>query len=109
MRIVWTTIEGAVWAVFLVAYIGFARLIPTRLSRLSASVGIVSYSMYLLHFVVIYIVTVKGWYLDLPTGPVADALLTTLLVVTPVTLALSALSYQVIERPFLALRTRYYR
>ena len=26
LRIVWTTIEGAVWAAFLVAYIGFARL-----------------------------------------------------------------------------------
>lgn len=108
LRIVWTTIEGALWAVFLVAYIGFARLIPAWVSRPIASVGIVSYSMYLMHFVVIYIMTEKGWYLDLPTGPVADALLTTLLVVAPVTLALSALSYRVIEQPFLALRTRYY-
>jgi peptidoglycan/LPS O-acetylase OafA/YrhL len=69
----------------------------------------VSYSVYLLHFVVIYIITVKGWYLDFATGPVVDALLTTLLIATPATLLLSALSYHVIERPFLALRSSYYR
>ena len=34
-------------------HLGFARLIPARVSRLIASVGIVSYSIYLLHFVVI--------------------------------------------------------
>jgi peptidoglycan/LPS O-acetylase OafA/YrhL len=52
---------------------------------------------------------VKGWYLDFATGPVVDALLTTLLLATPVTLVLAALSYHVIERPFLALRSSYYR
>ncbi len=109
LRIAWGTVEGALWAAFLVAYLGFARLVPARLSRLIASVGIVSYSIYLLHFVVIYIITVKGWYLDFATGPVVDALLTTLLLATPVTLLLAALSYHVIERPFLALRSSYYR
>ena len=109
LRIAWGTVEAALWAAFLVAYLGFARLIPARVSRLIASVGIVSYSIYLLHFVVIYLITVKGWYLVLGTGPVVDALLTTLLVATPVTLLLSALSYHVIERPFLGLRSSYYR
>ena len=109
LRIAWGTIEGALWAVFLVAYLGVAPLIPARLSRLIASVGIVSYSIYLLHFVVIYLITVQGWYLDFATGPVVDALLTTLLIATPVTLLLAALSYHAIERPFLALRSAYYR
>lgn len=109
LRIAWGTVEAALWAAFLVAYLGFARLIPAPVSRLIASVGIVSYSIYLLHFVVIYVIAVKGWYLDFATGPVVDALLTTLLLATPVTLVLAALSYHLIERPFLALRSSYYR
>jgi len=109
LRIVWGTVEAALWAAFLVAYLGFARLVPARASRLIASVGIVSYSIYLLHFVVIYLITVKGWYLAWVGRPVIDALLTTALVALPVTLALSALSYHVVERPFLALRSAYYR
>ncbi len=108
-RILWTTLEGMVWALFLVSYLSFARLIPEKLSRGIASVGIISYSVYLIHFVIIYLLVTKGWYLDFGLSVIMNALLNTLILALPSTLLISALSYYLIERPFLRLRTKYYR
>ena len=65
------------------------------------------YSIYLLHLVVIAQLVAHRWTWQ-PTGNgYVDALATTAFIATPIVLALSTLTYQVVERPFLRLRGPY--
>ena len=77
--------------------------------RVVARIGEISYSIYLVHFIVIWMLV----RYDLPlafTGRLAvDAVLETGLVALPVTLAIAGLTYHFVERPFLRLRGRYHR
>jgi peptidoglycan/LPS O-acetylase OafA/YrhL len=106
-RILWPPVEGAVWALFIGGYLTVADRLPAALSRALAAIGTVSYSIYLLHFVVIGQLIAHRWSWQ-PTGNgYVDALLTTACVATPLILALSTLTYYVVERPFLSLRGPY--
>jgi peptidoglycan/LPS O-acetylase OafA/YrhL len=106
-KILWPPIEGACWALTIGGYLAIADRLPAALSRAIAAVGAVSYSIYLLHFLVIQQLVLRGWFWR-PTGDgYVDALVTTASVATPAILALSALSYYVVERPFLSLRRPY--
>lgn len=106
-KIVWPPVEGAVWALFIGGYLTVADRIPGLLSRALAAVGTVSYSIYLLHFLVIAQLVDHRWGWR-PTGNGhVDALLTTACLATPIILAASALTYLVVERPFLRLRGPY--
>jgi peptidoglycan/LPS O-acetylase OafA/YrhL len=108
-RVIWVDVEGVVWAVFIGAYVSLFAGFTGRASRLLAKVGEMSYSIYLLHVVVI------GWVLTQPAmwlhvgGPVTSAAVTGILVVLPITLAVSMLTYHGIERPFLTMRGNYHR
>ncbi len=109
-RIGWGTLEAALWGAFVLGWVGSATRLPATLSRVLAAIGTISYSMYLLHFIVIDAIAGSGLLLQ-PAGasPAAAALLSTALLVLPVTLLLSALSYRLVERPFLRLRGVYAR
>ena len=65
-----------------------------------------SYGIYLLHMPVIFLVSVRGWGIDVG-GPVVSATLTALAVVLPCSILLATLSFAGIEAPFLSLRRRY--
>ena len=76
-------------------------------SRTDRIARTVSYSIYLLHFLVLHQLIAHGvvWQ---PTGRAhTDALITTVTIALPLSLALSSLTYFVIERPFLSLRRQY--
>jgi len=104
---VWPTIEGLVWAMFICAYVPVAKRIPQLLSRGLSRIGEVSYSTYLLHVSILIVIGANGWFLR-PTGVLKfDVLVTTLVVVLPVVLAVSALSYYAVEKPFLGMRVKY--
>ena len=106
-KIVWPPVEGAVWAAFIGGYLTVADRLPGLVSRALAAVGTISYSIYLLHFLVIEQLVGHRWGWR-PTGNgYADALLTTACLVTPIVLAASTLTYLVVERPFLRLRGPY--
>jgi peptidoglycan/LPS O-acetylase OafA/YrhL len=106
-KIAWPTIEGAMWACVIVTYIAFGRLLPYPISWGASKVGEISYSVYLIHSVVIVGIIRHGLYLR-PTGNgYYDALVTTLLVALPVVLAVSLLTYHTIELPFLKMRPKY--
>lgn len=107
-KIIWPTLEGATWAMFILAYLACSQGLPAGLAKIMSWPGLISYSIYLLHFSVISIVIAQGWYLPLPLPPVIAALLNTLLWL-PVILVLASLSYRYIEKPFLNLRLRYHR
>jgi peptidoglycan/LPS O-acetylase OafA/YrhL len=108
-KILWPTLEGILWAAFVIGYVDCANAATGLWSRVLAKIGEISYSIYLVHFVVIWTL-VK---LALPFAPsgryVVDALLETLLVALPITLAVSSLTYRFVELPFLRLRGRYHR
>jgi peptidoglycan/LPS O-acetylase OafA/YrhL len=108
-KIAWPTLEGLLWAAFLVGYVDFVKDAAGPGSRALAWVGGISYSIYLTHYIVIDGLIGHGWTIA-PTGRVVvDALLNTLLVALPLTLLVSALTYRFVELPFLRLRGRYLR
>lgn len=61
-KIWWPTLEGAMWAFFIVSYLSAGRYLPALIARAVTSIGEVSYSVYLLHFAVIFAVIKKSAY-----------------------------------------------
>lgn len=107
-RLIWPTLEGLGWAAFILGYLSIARWLPQRVSALLIALGTISYSMYLVHFVVINIfISHKLLWLVPGLGEHANALLISTVGVLPVVLMISTLTYHVIEKPFLQLRHTY--
>lgn len=103
------TVTGIVMAAVVLGWVSTVSSERAWWSRLLARLGEISYSLYLTHFMVLSILVSK---VDLPalTGsPWQDALVWSVLVYLPVSVALAALTYSVIEKPFLELRRRYVR
>lgn len=67
--------------------------------------GVVSYSLYLLHYPVVRAVAERAWH---PTGsPWLDAALGSMAVVVPIAVAIATLCYLTVERPFMERRGVY--
>lgn len=107
-KIAWPTVEGVLWAITLLGYLHLASGATGWWSRALCAIGTISYSIYFTHFVVITLVTRRGWLLHAGDDTFTGALLTTTVIVLPITLAVSAVTYRFVERPFLAMRVRYY-
>jgi peptidoglycan/LPS O-acetylase OafA/YrhL len=107
-KIIWPTVEGALWAAFMYCYLALFKESRGAPGRLLARVGEISYSLYLTHLIVVQIVLrlnlVLGWA---GQDVVANALLTTLLIVLPLAVVLASLTYHIVEKPFLDLRRAY--
>lgn len=106
--IFWPTIEGASWAIFVLGYLSISRHFGARLSRALIGLGTVSYSIYLVHYIVLDFFMQR----DLDTllqlsNPLGTAVLNTLLLIAPLVVLISAISYRCIERPFLLRRKTY--
>lgn len=97
--IIWPDIQGLMWSALIFTYLRADMTVP--LSRQWAYLGKISYSIYAWHILVWMIVA-----RSMP-APLISPYLTGLVLVLPATLALAALSYAVIEAPFLRMRTRY--
>ena len=106
-KVFWPTTEGLLWAGFLICYIASFNSLGSLPSRLLARLGVVSYSYYLIHAIVIYTSIGRRAYLDFGLSPYKSAVLNGLLFVAPLVTALAALCYGAIERPFLRFRGRY--
>ena len=105
-KVLWPVVEALAWAPLLIAYTCFAERLPGWLGTPLAAIGTISYSIYLLHNALIAALP-RLWYPQLSPDLNSHALLYVLYGIMPVLLALSALSYYVVERPFLALRVSY--
>ncbi len=108
-KLAWPTLEGVLWTGFVLGYVTCADAWNGVVPRLLARIGEISYSIYLIHFVVIWTLVRHGVAPAFTGRVLADALLLTLLVALPLTLAVSTLTYRCIELPFLRLRGRYHR
>ncbi len=106
--IVWPTLEGSLWALFLLGYLSLSRHFNASVGRLLVVVGTVSYSIYLSHYVVLYGFMQQGWDRTISlASPMATALVNVAILVMPVVLLVSAATYLAIERPFLRRRRAY--
>src|SRR4051794_14307498 len=105
-KVLWPTIEGVLWAGFVIGYMQLGQRLPVWASRALASVGEVSFSMYLLHVTIIAAVMKLG-PLTFGLAPTGAAALNALVLVLPATVAVSWITFRLIERPFLKLRVRY--
>lgn len=106
-RVVWPAVEASAWALFLLAYVSFMRGRDGIIVRSLARLGELSYSMYLTHVIIWYAVVMRGWQMDFSPDPVLNAFANSALIILPATIAVSAVSYNLVERPFLRLRKRY--
>ena len=96
--IIWPTLQAVAWGAFVLMYLGGRGRVP--MSAFLSRCGKCSYSMYVWHLFIIHL---------LPSRLVENMTpyTTGIFVVLPVTLAISAVSYHLIEEPFFSLRARY--
>ncbi|MBM88500.1 MAG: hypothetical protein CMQ41_09015 [Gammaproteobacteria bacterium] len=106
--IYWTTLEGAAWAIFVLGYLSISRYYPSFINKLMVGLGTISYSIYLVHYVVLDFFMQR----DMDTFIGLDdefgtAVANVFFIIMPVVVAVSAATYYVVERPFLVRRTIY--
>jgi peptidoglycan/LPS O-acetylase OafA/YrhL len=106
-KLLWPDIEGIGWAMFVVTYLSAGTRLPRVLAAPLTSVGEISYSLYMVHFVVLYGCIRHSFFLRITGIGYQDALLTTAFVALPISLMAAALLFDTVERPFMKLRPRY--
>lgn len=106
-KVFWPTAEGLLSATLIYYYISSAGCLPSIFTRLVQRIGLISYSLYLTHIIILTMLRDKGLLLIWPGNHKLTVLLNTLMIALPCTLALATLTYHAIEAPFLKLRKRY--
>jgi peptidoglycan/LPS O-acetylase OafA/YrhL len=107
-KVLWPTVEGSMWSLLIFGYVGSRQLWPNWISSLLVLVGEASFSIYLLHILVIRGFENRLHLLFRPSGNGnIDAVISTIILVVPITLFISFITYRVIELPFLQLRRQY--
>ncbi|MFD0676200.1 MULTISPECIES: acyltransferase family protein [unclassified Paenibacillus] len=106
-KIIWPTIEGLVWALFLVAYNKVFLVNSNAIQKFLSKIGDVSYSMYLLHVSILTICLKHQVFFHTWMNATKSAMLNSLLIVIPASILISFLTFNIIEKPFLELRKKY--
>jgi peptidoglycan/LPS O-acetylase OafA/YrhL len=102
------TIEGLAAAGFIVSYVNiFQNKSKHFLSKIFTKLGELSYSIYLTHFMLIALIASKLSLPDLFGNWWWSALFYGFVIVLPLALGLSFMTYNFIEKPFLQLRKKY--
>lgn len=104
----WPTVGGNSWSVFLIGYLSLALHLSQWLDFRQASLGEISYSIYFIHYVVLFYLMTNNLDGNIVVGgPVDRALINTVILLLPTTVVFAWLSFRFIEQPFLSLRGRY--
>jgi len=107
-KIIWPTIEGLLWAFFIFSYLLVSRYIPRFMSRTLSGIGQISYSIYLIHFIIVHNVIQHNFLFNFSSSNLLiSAFLNTILIILPMTLMISFITYTYIEKPFLNMRLKY--
>lgn len=107
-KIITPTIEGLLWGGFILGYLSLSRWLPGFVSAPLQAVGLISYSIYLIHMTVVDWVVRNNVVIDyFGLGPAGNSLVTIVVLVLPAALLLSTLTYNLIEKPFLSMRRTY--
>jgi peptidoglycan/LPS O-acetylase OafA/YrhL len=105
--IVWPDAEGLAWAFVLAAYLQWPVKIPRVMDRILSWSGAVSYSVYLLHRMILVSLIIRLPAYTFSGDAEDNAILTGIFVMLPLVTLISAFAYVTIERPFFVLRRRY--
>lgn len=106
----WPTMMGVLWGAIITSYCLFVRGMRGPITRAVAYLGDVSYSTYMLHFITVpacQLFWSKYVNIHLFSSPLYNYSAILLLFIYPVTIIVSALSFEMIEKPFLARRVSY--
>jgi peptidoglycan/LPS O-acetylase OafA/YrhL len=107
MWVFWPELEALAWACFIIPFIECRIGYGQYLEKVLANFGKYSYSIYALHvFVALalgHVLIRRGIFHNQHYGP----LLFSVGLILPATVALAALSYHIIEAPFLSMRVKY--
>jgi len=106
-KLFWPTYEGIIWGFFILCYMLTFNSTSNMVSRALSKIGALSFPIYLIHYTIITIICEKNWIVMFSDSPYKNALINTLLLVLPITLLISIVISNTIEKPFLELRTKY--
>lgn len=105
--IVWPWCEGLVCAALLLTYLNFSAVVPSIVGRILTAMGTVSYSTYLIHFPILVALIHAKLVIRFSERTFDPALLNTVILLVPLTYAISTITYLGIERPFFQFRRKY--
>lgn len=106
-KVIWPTVEGVICAALIFFYLSSAQRLPGLVTGILQHIGLVSYSLYLTHMLVLSILCEHGWLISFQMDIRWAVILNTLFLMLPISLILAALTYHAIEQPFLKFRQRY--
>lgn len=109
-KALWPTVEAFVCTFFVITYIAASRVFPKVVARPLRALGELSFSTYLVHFMLLQVMFDHDFLWDLRAhgwSAFETALLNTLLVLMPATLFVSTLAYFSVEAPFMRMRVKY--
>jgi len=95
------TFQALTWAIVIYSYLSLNLTIPKTLDRALSFLGSLSFSMYLLHM------PIGGAVLKLINGYNSPHMFKLSFIVIPIVIIASTVTYFVIEKPFLSLRSKY--
>ncbi|RXW27710.1 acyltransferase [Enterobacter cloacae] len=101
------TWEAIAWAALIVSYLKCSFSFLPKTSYVLSKLGELSYSAYITHGLVLYVIERNNWWLSFVSIPNLNAILNGLLVVFPPVMIVSWLSFSFVEKPFLTLRRSY--
>lgn len=101
------TIEGAAWFILIGLYLRVADSVPRFIANALEQMGEISFSIYMLHISVIWVVCTKNLWIRLGYGINVDLTFNFLILIFPCIIILAKVSYNAFEKPFLLLRTQY--
>jgi len=99
------TFEAVLWGMFVIGYLILPFKFNNIVDKVLMSLGSISFSMYLLHMPIWY--ALRG--AKLTDYFAKDYITASLLMIIPTVIAVSYLSYNAIEKPFLSMRVKYLR
>lgn len=105
--IFWPLAEGLMWAAVVLSYMYFRPGLPQWPGRIAAKLGEYSFSIYVVHMFVVIFMAKHIPLLPMSGHLAVNVVLNGMLVVLPVTVTVSLLTYHLIEKPFLQYRRQY--
>ncbi len=105
--IVWPTINGTVWAYFVLSYISCRVPIPSFLDRTLTNLGALSFSLYVMHNFAVDWSLKYAASLTITGQPDTDAALKGLFICIPFAVLISWATYHLIEKQFFIYRRKY--
>ncbi len=122
--VVWPLLESLAWCSLIVTYCASTFRLPGRVSKMLCGLGAVSFSMYICHYGFAHLLAKKcapviskaledshHWLHPIVSAtfqqPYYGTLLFVALVVLPIVVLFSSLTYHAIEKPFMEMRVKY--